>query len=98
MRSLNLTMIGTAHRLKISTTIAPETHDYLTGLVERGRATTIAEAIDQAVLRARSAESAEQLAHDTTVYFETLGSDAGAEESKLEAALAQAADEINFDN
>ena len=41
-------MRGTTHRLKISTTVAPETHEYLASLVQSGRAPSIAEALDQA--------------------------------------------------
>ena len=90
-------MPGTNHRLKISTTIAPETHEYLAGLVESGRATSMAEAIDQTVLRARTADSTELLARDTAAYFEALSESAAVEESELEAAVAQMADKINFD-
>lgn len=90
-------MQGTTHRLKISTTVALETHEYLAELVESGRAATMAEAIDQAVGRARSADSMELLARDTAAYFEGLSGAAAAEESKLEAAVAQMASKVNFD-
>ena len=53
-------MRGTIHRLRISTTVAPETHQYLAGRVESGRATSMAKALDQAVLRARSTDSMER--------------------------------------
>jgi hypothetical protein len=91
-------MHGTTHRLKISTTVAPETHEYLASLVESGRATSMAEALDQAVLRARSRDSMELLAKDTAAYFQALSGTAAEEESRLEAAVAQVADEVNFDN
>ena len=58
----------------------------------------MADAIDQAVRRARMADSAERLARDTAAYFEALGDAAGAEENRLGAALAEVADEIDFDN
>ncbi len=90
-------MRGTIHRLKISTTIAPETHEYLADLVESGSATSMAEALDRTVLRARSADSMELLAQDTAAYFQALRGSAAAEESRLEAAVAQIADEINLD-
>jgi hypothetical protein len=72
-----------AHRLKISTTVAPETHQYLAGLVESGRATSMAEALDQAVLRARSTDSMEHLANDTAAYFQALSGDAADEAKRL---------------
>jgi hypothetical protein len=90
-------MQGLTHRLKISTTVAPETHEYLAGLVESGRAATMAEALDQTVLRARSADSMELLAHDTAAYFQALSGSAAEEESRLEAAVADMADELNID-
>jgi len=91
-------MLGTIHRLKISTTVAPETHKYLASLVESGRAGSMAEALDQVVLRARSTDSMELLANDTEAYFQALTETAAAEESRFEAAGAQMADEVNFDN
>ncbi len=58
----------------------------------------MAEALDQAVLRARSTDSMELLAADTAAYFQALSKPAAAEESRLEAAVSQTADEINFDD
>lgn len=85
------------NRIRISTTVAPETHEYLAGLVASGRAATMAEALDQTVMRARNADSAERLARDTAAYFQALSESAAAEESRLEKAVASAAGEINFD-
>jgi len=90
-------MHSTSRRQKISTTVAPETHEYLTGLVESGRATTMSEALDQTVLRARNADSMELLERDTAAYFQALNGPAGEEESRMEAAFGQMADKINFD-
>jgi hypothetical protein len=90
-------MHGMTHRLKISTTVAPETHEYLAGLVESGRAASMAEALDQTVSRARRADSMELLAHDTAAYFQALSGSAAEEESRLEAAFGQMTDKINFD-
>jgi H2-forming N5,N10-methylenetetrahydromethanopterin dehydrogenase-like enzyme len=92
-----LYMHGTIHRLKISTTVAPETHEYLAGLVERGQAASMAEALDQTVLRVRNADSMELLERDTAAYFRALSDSAAKEESRLEAAVGQLADEINVD-
>ena len=91
-------MDGTMHRQKISTTIAPETHEYLAGLVESGRASSMAEALDQTVSRARRADSMELLEHDTAAYFQALSGFAARDESRLEAAVGQTADEIDFDD
>lgn len=86
-----------AHRIKISTTVAPQTHGYLECLVETGRAASLAEAIDQAVSRAKHAENRDRLERDTAAYFQGLKGPAAAEESRLEAAVADMADEIDFD-
>src|SRR5271169_4615293 len=91
-------MHGTTQRLKISTTVAPETHQYLAELIESGRATCMADAIDQSVLRARNSDSMEHLASDTAAYFQALSGTAAAEESRLESAVAQVADEFNIVN
>jgi hypothetical protein len=91
-------MYGTKPRLEISTTIAPETHQYLASLMESGRAKSMAEALDQAVLRARNKDSMELLANDTAAYFQALSGTAAAEESRLEEAFAQTADEVNLDD
>jgi hypothetical protein len=40
----------------------------------------------------------ELLANDTAAYFQALSGDIAEEESRLEAAVAQTADEINLDN
>jgi len=58
----------------------------------------MAEALDQAVSRARSTDSMELLANDTAAYFQALSGTAAAEESRLEAAVGQMADEINLDD
>jgi hypothetical protein len=66
--------------------------------VETGRASSMAEAIDQAVLRARRADSIERLERDTAAYFQKLSRTAADEESRLEAAVAPMVDEIDFDS
>jgi hypothetical protein len=74
------TMPISIHRLKISTTVALETHEYLADLVRCGRATSMAEALDQTVLRARRADSKELLAHATAAYFQALSGPANERE------------------
>ena len=84
-------------RKKISTTIAPESHAYLTGLVRRGRATNFSDAIDVAVRKARRAESRARLERDTQAYFAGLTERAAQAEKHLEAAVAAASDKVDFE-
>ncbi len=85
------------HRHKISTTIAPESHAYLRRLVAAGKARNLAEALDLAVHRLRRAEQRRRLEEDTAAYFAGLSGDAPAEETEMETALDQSADEVDFD-
>jgi hypothetical protein len=84
------------HRLKLSTTVDPETHRYLHRLVRIGRVKNVAEAIDEVVLRAKRAEQRSRLEKDTAAYFQALAGDAAKEESRLDAAVAQIAGEVDF--
>ena len=84
-------------RRKLSTTVSPATHDYLEALVRAGRAVTIAEAVDLAVGRARQAENRARLERDTSAYFEGRSARVAREEARLEEALGQMVDEIDFD-
>jgi hypothetical protein len=92
-------MITTARltRQKISTTISSATLSYLEGLIKRGEARTLAEAIDLAVRQLLVFENRERLANDTVTYFEQLSPEAAEEEEKLGAALANSAKGIDFD-
>jgi hypothetical protein len=85
-----------ARRLKLSTTVDPETHRYLDRLVKMGRARNVAEAIDQVVLRAKRAEQRSRLEADTAAFFQALEGPAAREESRLETALAEMAGEADF--
>ena len=86
-----------AHREKVSTTIAPENYGYLASMVKRRKARTLAEALDLALCRIRALDNRARLERDTAAYFAALSGKAAAEEARLEAALAQAADEVDFD-
>jgi hypothetical protein len=92
-------MVTTARltRQKISTTISSATLSYLEGLIKRGEARTLAEAIDLAVRQLLVFENRERLANDTVTYFEQLSPEAAEEEEKLGAALANSAKGIDFD-
>lgn len=90
-------MKTTIPRQKLSTTVSPETHQYLKNLVKAGRAGTIAEAVDLVVRRAQRAERRARLERDTAAYFANLPTRVQTEEARLEAALSQSADEVRFD-
>lgn len=91
-------MPASANRRKISTTVAPETHHYLEGLVSTGKAANLAEAVDISVARARRMESRMRLERDTAAYFNKLSGKALEEEQQLATALDQMADEVDIDD
>lgn len=80
-------------RSKLSTTVAPETIDFLERKVASGEASTIAEALDAAIAAVRRLENRRRLAHATAAYFAELDQS----ENALGASLASAASEIDFD-
>ncbi len=86
-----------SHRHKVSTTVAPESLEYLRSLIKRGKARNLAQAVDLAVSRARRAESRARLEADTAAYFERLSPRARKEEARMEAVLGQGLDEVDFD-
>jgi hypothetical protein len=86
-----------AHRRKISTTVAVETYAYLKRLVEAGEARNLAQALDVTLARLRRADNRARLELATAAYFQKLTAKGAREESRLEAALDQSADEIDFD-
>jgi hypothetical protein len=85
------------NRQKISTTIAPENAAFLKSLVKRGKAVTLAEAVDRAISVARRAEARERLEAATEAYFAALPPEALEEENRLGEALAYETDHVNFD-
>lgn len=85
------------NRYKLSTTVAPETRDYLTALVKRGMAGSLAEAVDIAVHRARRAENRARLEGDTAAYFAALSSKAARVEKQLGEFLGEMADEVDLE-
>jgi hypothetical protein len=84
-------------RQKISTTISPKSYAHLDGLIRRGEAQTLAEALDLAIERLLVYENRERLANDTAAYFENLSPEAAEEEERLAEALSGAAKDIDFD-
>lgn len=91
-------MRSSTNRRKLSTTVSRETQEYLEGLVRSGRAESVAEAVDLAVRRARRAERRALLEKDTAAYFASLPAGVAVDEARLEALVAQSADEIDFDD
>lgn len=85
------------NRQKISTTIAPENAAFLKSLLKRGKAATLAEAVDRSISMARRAEARERLEAATTAYFASLSPDALKEENQLAEALAYESGHVNFD-
>jgi hypothetical protein len=84
-------------RQKISTTISPQTFNYLDGLIQRGAAHTLAEALDLAIERLCVYENRERLADDTAAYYDNMTDAEAAEERRLETALSQTTEGIDFD-
>lgn len=86
-----------SNRKKISTTISGQSEEFLRSLVKRGKASSLAEAVDHAVEIARRSDSRRRLEAATAAYYDSLsGKDLKAEQ-KLERAVASAANWIDFD-
>jgi hypothetical protein len=90
-------MPGRSRRQKISTTIAPENQAFLKSLIKRGKATTLAEAVDRAVSVARRADARRKLEEATAAYYASLSGGALKEERQLEEAAGYAASQVDFD-
>ena len=84
-------------RQKISTTISPQTLEYLEHLIASGQAQNLAEALDLAVERLQVHENRERLAAATTAYFDNMTDAEAAEERRLETALSQTSEGIDFE-
>jgi hypothetical protein len=84
-------------RQKISTTISPQTLEYLEYLIGGGQAQNLAEALDLAIERLQVHENRERLAAATAAYFENMTDTEAAEERRLEIALSQTSEGIDFE-
>lgn len=84
-------------RAKLSTTVSPETYEFLEQMVNSGEAATIAEAVDQSIARVRQLENRKRLARATARYFEQLGPEELAAENELGQDMAAGAMEVDFD-
>lgn len=86
------------NRIKLSTTVARETQEFLQKVVESGEASTIAEALDVVIARIRQQENRKNLARATSEYFNRLDNPAAvSEEEALSHDMAAAAGSIDFD-
>jgi hypothetical protein len=85
-------------REKLSTTVSPETHEFLLNMVKKGEVATLAEAIDALVARIRRLENRRRLAAATAAYFEQLDAAGEQEEHEMAARLSSAASKIDFDS
>lgn len=84
-------------RQKISTTIAPENQAFLQSLIKRGKASSLAEAVDRAVTVARRAEARKKLEEASAAYYASLSGEELKEEQRLEAAVGFAASQVDPD-
>jgi hypothetical protein len=92
-----MSTIARLTRQKISTTVAPRTLEYLESLIAAGEAENLAEALDLAIDRLLVHENRERLADATTAYFDNMRDAEAAEEQRLEAALSQTSEGIDFE-
>lgn len=84
-------------RTKLSTTVAPETSQYLEQMVRSGSVANLAEAVDTVVSRVRRLENRRRLSLATRRYFEGLSPEAVSEENELGRNMASASAGIDFD-
>jgi hypothetical protein len=84
-------------RAKLSATISAENLAFLEHMVQSGDASTISEAVDRAIFRARQAENRRRLELATAEYFASLSTPAKREEQELANALHSRTRGIDID-
>ena len=84
-------------REKLSTTVSPETYEFLRNMVSEGEVASLAEALDAVVARIRRLENRKRLAAATATYFEQLEPKAAREEQELSEGMGSAGSRIDFD-
>lgn len=77
-------------RTKLSTTVSPETLEFLQRKVASGEAATLAEAVDMVIRKVRQLENRQRLAAATARYFDELKPCAAAEENAIGRDMASA--------
>ena len=88
---------GRLSRSKLSTTVSPETLEFLEHKVATGEAASLAEAVDLVIRTVRQLENRQRLAAATARYFDELEPRAAAEENAIARDLASATKAIDFD-
>jgi Mg/Co/Ni transporter MgtE len=84
-------------RAKVSTTVAPDNYAFLQRMVTSGEASSVADALDQSIQALRQLVNRARLAAATARYFESLDTEAAAEEQAIAHDLGFAAKDIDFD-
>jgi phosphoglycerate-specific signal transduction histidine kinase len=84
-------------RAKISTTIAHDNYAYLDSLVDSGKASNLAEALDKIVATYRRFARRIELEKETAGYFNRLPEKAAREESELAEASHKLTHTLDFD-
>ncbi|MFZ3217706.1 MAG: hypothetical protein WA192_16730 [Candidatus Acidiferrales bacterium] len=84
-------------RRKLSTTISPDGYAFLRGLIRKGKAENLAQAIDLVLAEFRRLENRRKLEQATARYYDEASPAAIDEENSLVAAFDATADEINAD-
>jgi hypothetical protein len=77
--------------------VAPETDIFLKSLIRRGKASSLAEAVDRAVGVARRMEARRRLEAATAAYYASLSGDALEEEKNIELAVGGVSSLLDFD-
>ena len=86
-----------SRRKKLSTTISPESYEFLEELIKSGLAPNLAGALDLALASVRQSRNRERLERATASYFENLEGEPLAEENTLPEKLTDASRDVNFD-
>ncbi len=92
-----MTLAHRANRTKLSTTVSPETLQFLENKVASGEAATLAEALDAVIRTVRQLENRQRLAAATARYFGDIEPHAAAEENAIAHDLESARHRIDFD-
>ncbi len=86
-----------AVRAKISTTVAPETLEFLDRKVRSGEVANLAMALDTAIAKVRQIENRQGLAKATAAYFAELDQKTMTAENNLAKSIASASLGVDHD-
>src|SRR5262249_17384341 len=90
VRGLSMNSSYKPTRKKLSTTVSPETYEFLQNMVSEGEVASLAEGLDTVVARIRRLENRDRLAAATMTYFEQLDPIAAREEDRLSMDIGSA--------